>query len=192
MHTTKLFRALVITLALSPALAHAHPGHEVSGFVPGVEHPLMGLDHLLAMIAVGLWAAQLGGRARWAVPASFVGVMSLGGALAMSGWTLPGVEQGILASVLVLGVLVAAAVRLPVAASASLVGAFALFHGFAHGAKMPPNASGLAYGAGFALATAALHALGLAFGSLKQAAPALRLSGAAVAASAVLLMLGWI
>lgn len=192
MHTTKLFRALAITLALSPALAQAHPGHGASGFTPGLTHPLMGLDHLLAMVAVGLWAAQLGDRARWAVPASFVGVMSLGGALAMSGWTLPGVEMGILASVLVLGVLVAAAVRLPLAVSSTVVGVFALFHGFAHGAEMPANASGLAYGAGFAVATALLHAVGFAFGSFKQTAPALRFSGAVVAGGAVLLMLGWL
>jgi urease accessory protein len=121
----------------------------------------MGLDHLCAMVAVGLWAAQRGGRAIWVVPATFVLVMAMGGMLGVAGVSVPLVEPGIIASVLILGLLVAAAVRLPVAASAAVVGLFAIVHGYAHGAEMPVSASGLLYGAGFMVATAALHLCGI-------------------------------
>src|SRR5580698_8957387 len=141
-------------LILAPVLAHAHPGHDTSGFSAGVAHPLHGLDHILAMVAVGLWAAQLGGRAKWLVPASFVSVMALGGALGMAGVAIPFAEQGIFASVLILGVLIAASVRLPLAASMSIVGLFALCHGHAHGTEIPAAASGFNYALGFVLATA--------------------------------------
>ena len=174
-------------LALSPTLAHAHPGHAAVDFAGGFAHPLLGPDHLLAMLAVGLWAAQLGGRARWFVPAAFVSVMTLGAALGMTGAHLPLVEQGIIASVLVLGVLIAAAARLPLAASVALVGVFALFHGFAHGAEMPASANGL----GFVLATAALHAVGLALGATAGKFARIewvRFAGAAMAVTAVFLI----
>jgi urease accessory protein len=186
------------TLAASafvfPALAHAHPGHEghelTWDFGAGFAHPLSGLDHLLAMVAVGLWAAQLGGRARWLVPAAFVGVMALGGALGSTGLTVPGVEQGIAASVLVLGLLVAAAARPPVAAGMALAGGFAVFHGVAHGAEMPASAGGLGYGAGFVLATALLHAAGVNLGLLggKISPRATRLAGWGVAAAGAVLL----
>ncbi len=174
----------VLFLALTPALAHAHTGAGgTHGLSDGLLHPIHGLDHLLAMMAVGLWAAQLGGRARWAVPASFVGIMALGGVLGMAGLALPMVETGILTSVFLLGLLIAFAVRLPIWASTSVVGFFALFHGYAHGAEMPVDASGLAYAAGFIVATAALHLAGIGLGTaLKNVpyAPAIRIAGACV------------
>lgn len=141
------------------AAALAHPGHESASFLSGFNHPLGGLDHLLAMLAVGLYAAQQAGRARWSLPAGFVLAMLLGAALGASGIRLPAVEAGIAASVLVLGLLLAFAVRLPLAASLPLVALFALFHGHAHHAEMGA-ASLLTYAIGFALATALLHAVG--------------------------------
>lgn len=188
---TRSLAIFATALALAPTLAHAHPGHAAVDFAGGFAHPLLGSDHLLAMLAVGLWAAQLGGRARWLVPTAFVSVMTLGAALGMTGEHLPLVEQGIMTSVLVLGVLIAAAARLPLAASVALVGVCALFHGFAHGAEMPASASGLRYAAGFALATAALHAagLGLAWVAGKTARLEwVRLAGAAIAVTAVFLV----
>jgi urease accessory protein len=179
-------------LLLLPSLAQAHPGHDAAGFSHGFAHPFSGLDHLLAMLAVGLWAAQMGGRARWAVPATFVGVMALGGVLGMTGLHLPMVESGIAASVLVLGLLIALAARLPLAAAMPLVGLFAIFHGFAHGAEMPVNASGVEFAAGFVLATAALHAAGIALGmGIQRATPAplVRFSGAAIAVAGVAIAL---
>lgn len=189
----KIALPLAAFLAL-PALAHAHTGAgSTHGFVHGLEHPIFGLDHLLAMIAVGLWAAQTGGRALWAVPATFVGVMALGGALGMAGVAVPFIEPGILTSVLLLGLLIAFAVRLPLAASMALVAVFAVFHGTAHGAEMPTDASGLAYATGFLLATAALHAAGIALGfGIKRATPAplTRFAGAAIAVAGAWLALG--
>ncbi|MEI6861171.1 MAG: HupE/UreJ family protein [Verrucomicrobiota bacterium] len=153
-----------------PALAQAHPGHDghelTWDFSAGLVHPLTGLDHILAMIAIGLWAAQLGGRSRLLVPAAFVTMMAFGGVLGRAGLGLPGIEQGIAASVLVLGLLIAAAVRLPVAAGMTLAGIFAIFHGLAHGTEMPPHAGAMTYGAGFVTATALLHAAGVGLGWL--------------------------
>lgn len=149
-------------VAFAPAIAFAHPGGGVvHGFGSGFAHPFLGWDHLLAMIAVGIWAGQRGGKARWVLPVAFVAAMGVGGALAFSGVALPGVEAGILASVLVLGALIAAAARLPLLGAAAVVAAFALFHGHAHGTEMPQTLSGLGYGAGFSAATALLHAAGV-------------------------------
>jgi urease accessory protein len=171
--------------------AHAHviPG-DVRGFGSGFAHPLHGLDHLLAMIAVGLWAAQLGGRARWLVPASFVGVMIVGAALAMSGLRIPFAEEGILLSVLVLGILITVAARFPLVASMAIVGLFALFHGHSHGTEMPVNAVGFAYGEGFALATAALHGCGIGLSGVLQSVrmPVVRWAGAAIAVAGICLL----
>jgi urease accessory protein len=160
-----------------PSFAQAHPGlpGHVHGFANGLVHPLTGLDHICAMIAVGLWAAQRGGRALWLVPLTFVLAMTAGSALGMAGVSLPFVETGIIASVLILGVLIAASVRLPLAVSGLIVDVFALFHGQAHGLEMPGNASGLAYGAGFILATAGLHLLGISFGWQAQRLGSMRL-----------------
>jgi len=142
------------------ALAHTGLEHAVS-FASGFKHPWTGLDHALAMLAVGLWAGLNGGRALWAWPAAFVGVMAAGGALGIAGVAIPMVEPGILASVIVLGLLVLTAARLPVVLGAALVALFALLHGHAHGAELPAQASAASYAAGFALATALLHGLGL-------------------------------
>jgi urease accessory protein len=172
-------------------LAQAHPGHNFSGFDAGLAHPLHGIDHILAMVAVGLWAVQLGGRALWLVPAAFVSVMTLGGALGMAGISLPGVEVGIAASVLILGLLTMLAVRLPLGASMAIAGLFALCHGFAHGAEMPVSSAGLDYALGFILATAFLHAAGLAMGMGARAlAPVWqRVCGAGVFAGGLCLVL---
>ena len=176
---------------LAPSLAYAHVGvGETSGFLHGLAHPVTGLDHIAAMVAVGLWAAQRGGRAVWVVPVTFVTIMSVGGLLGAAGVPVSFVEPGIIASVLVLGVLIAAAVRLPLVASSLLVGLFAIFHGHAHGVEMPESVSGLAYGVGFVLATGLLHGLGIGLGLLAQklASPrAIRNAGGAITAIGVYL-----
>lgn len=157
--------ALLAAALLFPGLAHAHTGiGDAHGFMHGFEHPIGGLDHVLAMVAVGLLAAVLGGRALWAVPAAFVLTMAVGGLVGMSGFELPFVEIGIALSVVALGLAVAFRVHLPTLAAMALVGFFAIFHGFAHGAEAPADASGLGYAAGFLLATALLHGAGLALG----------------------------
>ncbi len=158
MKKTPAFAALVI-LAATPAAAHLPPG-EYGSFLAGVTHPLFGLDHVLAMIAVGLWAAQIGGRALWQVPTAFVGAMLAGFALALAGLTLPMVEPVILASIIVLGLVVAMALRPAAPWAMALVAGFALFHGLAHGGELG-SAQALTFGAGFAVATAGLHAMGL-------------------------------
>ena len=185
----KKLALFLAALLLAPTLAHAHTGvGDTSGFTHGFEHPLFGLDHLLAMVAVGLWAAQIGGRALWAVPATFVSVMAVGGALGIAGVPVPFVEQGIATSVLLLGLLIALAVRMPLGFSVPLVALFAICHGHAHGAEMPATASGFQYAAGFMIATAALHCVGIGLGILIQrhtAAPVLRVAGAAIAVAGV-------
>lgn len=154
-------------LALGAGPAFAHPGHaETSSFLAGVAHPLSGIDHIAVMLAVGLWAALKGGRALWVWPAAFVGVMLIGGALGMAHVALPFVEPGILASVVTLGLLVALAVDLPVVTGAAIVGVFALFHGHAHGIEVAETISGVEYMAGFAVATATLHLVGIAFAQI--------------------------
>jgi urease accessory protein len=184
-----LTRAIAFGSFLMPALAHAHPGHGTSSAAHGFSHPISGIDHLLAMIAVGLWAGQLGGRTRWQVPIAFLGVMIVGGALGMAGVSVPAVEEGILASVLVLGALIATAARLPATASIALVGTFALFHGVAHGTEMPTDASGLSYAGGFIIATALLHVVGLTLGMMAKVRDPrfVRVAGGAIALWAVLL-----
>ena len=182
--------ALAVTIGAAGA-AHAHTGLEHAfSFGSGFAHPWTGLDHMLAMVAVGLWAGLNGGRALWAWPAAFVGVMLAGGALGMIGVAVPMVEPGILASVIVLGLLVLTAARLPVALGAALVAVFALLHGDAHGAELPGGAAAATYAAGFALATAALHALGLGVAYLCRSDSGkliVRGTGAAVAVAGVAL-----
>lgn len=163
----RLFLFAVALLAIPLGGAQAHPGHELGGALAGFVHPVGGLDHLLAMVGVGVWAAHVATRDRraaWLVPAAFVAVMVLGGALALAGVRLPLVEAGILGSVLLLGVILLAAPALPVWVPMTAVGLFALFHGHAHGSEMPEAAAPLAYAAGFIVATAALHALGVGIG----------------------------
>lgn len=183
--------AVILALISAPASAHLLGMHG-TGFEAGVIHPFTGLDHLLAMLAVGIWAAQQGGRALWAIPLAFVGMMSLGGVLALTGMQLPMVETGIATSLLVLGLLVAFSARLPIAAGATLAGLFALFHGYAHGIEIPLATSPAGYALGFIAATAALHGIGIVLGKyMKQGSlPWLQLSGAAVAATGAWLMLG--
>ena len=156
--------AAIFAVTTAPALAHLDPA-EHGSFLAGVTHPLSGADHMLAMIAVGLWAAQIGGKARWAVPAAFVSLMALGFLLALAGIPLPFVEPGILASVIGLGLLVALAVRVPTVIGAAVVGVFALFHGHAHGGELG-TATALSFGLGFVAATALLHAAGVGLGVL--------------------------
>jgi urease accessory protein len=161
-------KILIVFFGLpSLALAHADAGG-AHGFMHGFGHPIGGLDHILAMLAVGLWAAQLGKRAMWAVPCTFVAVMVLGGVLGFSGIAIPFVEAGILASIFVLGVLIAAAVKAPLAVSSLVVATFAVFHGHAHGTEMPTSIGAASYAAGFALATALLHLAGMGLGLLMQ------------------------
>lgn len=154
MKRTALVAALAL-LSASPVFAHA--GH---GIASGFLHPFLGWDHLVAMLAVGAWGTALGGRAIWAVPLAFVSMMSVGGGLGTVGLALPFAETMILASVLVLAGFVVARVKMPLWSGMAVAGLFALAHGFAHGAEMPVLANAWVYGAGFAAATALIHALG--------------------------------
>lgn len=181
---------ILLPLCLFAGAASAHTGHHaVAGFSSGFGHPFSGLDHLLAMIAVGLWAAQQGGRALWAVPAAFVSAMLAGGALAWMGLPLPHVETGIAVSVLVLGLLVAARRRWGVVIGMAIAAGFALFHGYAHGLEMPQASSPALYAAGFTLATALLHAAGIAASRVGRRT--IQGAGVAIAASGVAMLLGF-
>jgi urease accessory protein len=190
MRTLRALRPLALLLLAAP-LAQAHPGHGPADFISGLVHPLTGWDHVLAMVAVGLWAAQLGGRARWALPAAFVGAMMAGAAGGIIGLAPAGVETGILASVLILGVAVAAAARLPLGAGLTLVALAGSVHGLAHGAEMPLQADSLRFLAGMVLATAALHAAGLAAGlaAARRRPVLVRWAGAGIAAAGLVLLL---
>lgn len=162
----RLLLTVMCTICMLPISAFAHTGvGHPTGFAAGFGHPVGGADHMLAMIAVGLWAAQMGGRALWAVPGTFVAMMMVGGVLGISGVHIPYIEAGILVSVLVLGVMIAGAFKFPLAVSGVLVGIFAVFHGHAHGAEMPMAIGAVSYSAGFALATALLHAVGILAGT---------------------------
>lgn len=159
---TKVLLRLMLLSCFLPTQAFAHiTGTAVHDFQSGFFHPFSGLDHLLAMIAVGLWATQLGGRAQWQVPLTFVAVMTIGSLIGFNGGSMLLIESGIAMSLLVIGVLIAATVRLPLALSCALVGIFALCHGAAHGAELPFAASALFYAIGFLLATTLLHLSGI-------------------------------
>ena len=158
-----IYTAVVVVLSVSPVLAHTGVG-DTHGFIHGFTHPISGIDHVLAMVAVGVFAAHLGGRALWAVPLAFLTMMAVGGTLGMGGVAIPYVEIGIALSVVALGVAIAFGLSLPLVAATTLVGVFAIFHGHAHGAEMPDTASGFEYGAGFILATGILHAIGIGMG----------------------------
>ena len=181
---------LLLAMLVTPALAHS--GGLGGGLIGGLSHPLFGPDHVAAMVAVGLWGAFLGPPAIFILPVVFPLVMALGGVLAILGVSLPGVEIGIAISAAILGMMVALAARPPLWIAALLVGAFAIFHGHAHGAELPPGADALAYSAGFVVATALLHLAGIGFGLLARW-PAGRVAvrtGGGVIAIAGLMFLG--
>jgi len=178
--------ALGLLLAL-PAWAHEQSG-QAAGFVTGMLHPVSGLDHVLAMIAVGLWGAQLGAPAIWLLPVTFPLVMAFGGFLGLLGIPLPGVEVGIAVSAILLGAMVATQSRPPLWLAAALVGFFAIFHGHAHGTELPAGESGLLYSVGFVIVTGLLHATGIAIGLIhrwQKGRVALRGAGAVVGAAGV-------
>jgi urease accessory protein len=176
-----------LALVTLPALAHVQEG-QAAGFLTGLAHPVSGLDHVLAMVAVGLWGAQLGAPALWLLPVTFPLVMAFGGFLGLLGIPLPGVEVGIALSALALGLAVATSWRPPLAAAAALVAVFAAFHGHAHGTELPEGQSGLTYSIGFVVATGLLHLAGIGIGVIHRwpaGRVALRLLGAGVAAAGV-------
>jgi len=189
-------RAAQVALALlgagwaQAASAHIQQG-EAAGLLTGLLHPASGLDHVLAMVAVGLWGAQLGMPAIWVLPVAFPLVMALGGMLGFLGVPLPGVEVGIAASAVVLGVAVAFELRPPLVIAALVVGSFAIFHGHAHGTELPPGQSALLYSLGFVIATGCLHAVGIGVGTVHSRSwgrPLLRAAGAAVSAGGAFFM----
>jgi len=187
-----LAAAALLFASAAPALAHLDPG-EHGSLAAGFSHPLYGVDHILAMVAVGVWAAMIGGRAVWAVPATFVSLMAAGFAASFVGMPLPFVEPAILASIVAFGLLIALAAPVPVELVLTVTGFFAVFHGYAHGSELG-SAGALAFGGGFLAATAALHAAGAGFGiailKLLNGANgrlALRIAGGATAAYGVAL-----
>ena len=169
------------------ALLHTGKG-AAAGLLAGLEHPLSGWDHILAMVAVGVWGAQLGPPAIWLLPVTFPMMMAVGGFLALIGVTLPGVEVGIAVSALALGMVVAMEVHPRLTIAAVIVGVFAIFHGYAHGAELPAGQSGVTYSIGFVISTGLLHATGIAIGLIhrwRAGARILRLAGAVIALAGV-------
>lgn len=190
---TKLLTAIILFGTSSTAFAH--PGHDVSGLAAGLMHPFSGLDHLLAMVAVGLWAAQGdskggGGRKIWLLPATFMTMLAVGAGISMQWQSLPMVEAGIATSVLSLGLLIMLSLQLPVALSVSITALFGLFHGYAHGLELPRSAAPADYALGFLIATAALHLSGIAAGlAMRQRYAMLsRVLGSAIAIGGVYLL----
>jgi urease accessory protein len=174
---------MTILLCARVVEAHIKKG-EVAGFLSGVRHPISGLDHVLAMIAVGLWGAQLGTPAIWLLPVAFPMVMAFGGMMGLMGIPLPGAEIGIAASAILLGSAVLFESRPRLFVAASLVGFFAIFHGYAHGTELPPGQSGLLYSIGFVMATGCLHGVGITIGLIHRwdwGQKVVRLAGVAVA-----------
>ncbi|MGC2048600.1 MAG: HupE/UreJ family protein [Gallionella sp.] len=191
--TAKILAA--IFLLVTSSAAFAHPGHSVSGLAAGLMHPFSGLDHLLAMVAVGLWAAQGNTKKRadrkvWLLPATFMIMLAAGAGIAMRWESLPMVESGIAASVLALGLLVALSMQLPVLISVAITALFGLLHGYAHGLDLPESATPAAYAFGFLAATASLHIGGIAavVATRKHYALLSRLAGSAIAISGVYLL----
>lgn len=175
-------------LLIPTAEAHSF-STETTGLIQGLIHPFLGLDHLLAMIAVGIWAGQLGGKSAWLLPLSFLSAMVIGSGLGYLGIALPVVEPMIASSVLALGLIIVSAVRLSLLTAMSLIAWFALFHGAAHGLELPSNASPLLYGLGFVLATAALHYLGVGLGQSSRPYHSIqRLLGFGLIAASTLLL----
>jgi urease accessory protein len=174
-------------LRAADAWAHVEKG-QAAGFTTGLGHPWSGLDHILAMVAVGLWGAQLGNPAIWILPVTFPMVMAMGAFLGLVGMPVPGVEVGIALSALFLGIMVLGELRPPLAAAAVLVGVFAVFHGHAHGTELPAGQSGLLYSMGFVMATGCLHGIGIAIGLIHRwpaGRAALRIAGGGIAAMGI-------
>jgi urease accessory protein len=187
---SRIGAALLVLVGLHSA-ALAHVGFHPAGLGDGLAHPISGLDHILAMVAVGLWASQLGRPAWWLLPLTFPVVMAFGALLGFAGVTLPWTEIGIGVSVLVLGLMIAFALRPSIVVSIVLIALFALIHGYAHGAELPASASPLAYGIGFVVATLVLHAIGLAFGWFASSTAgrlAMRATGTVIAVAGVVLL----
>lgn len=188
--STKSVTWLVLLPAIAmPTLARAHIlSGEAWGFASGFKHPISGWDHILCMVAVGMWGAQLGAPAIWVLPITFPLVMALGGMMGLLGIPLPGDEIGIALSALVLGAMVLAEKRPPLWVAAVIVGIFAIFHGYAHGRELPAGESGMLYSAGFVVATGCLHGIGISIGLIHRWAlgrVVLRVAGAMVAAAGV-------
>jgi urease accessory protein len=181
--------AVFVTILLSAQTAFAHPQKgEAVGFLTGFRHPISGLDHVLAMVAVGLWGAQLGSPAIWILPVAFPMVMAIGGMLGLMGVPLPGIEYGIALSAMLLGAAVMFEIRPPIGVAAALVGFFAIFHGHAHGTELPPDQNALLYSMGFVVATGCLHALGIGAGTVHRwnwGQKLLRVAGALVAGGGI-------
>ena len=180
----------VILFWTESAFAHVQKG-EAAGFLSGLKHPVSGLDHVLAMVAVGLWGAQLGAPAVWVLPVAFPMVMACGGMLGLMGVPLPGIEYGIAASAILLGIAVMFEIRPPLAIAAFVVGIFAIFHGHAHGTELPAGQSGLLYSMGFVIATGCLHGVGITIGTVHRwvwGQRLLRLAGGVVLAGGVYFM----
>lgn len=181
--------AFAAALASLPSNAWAHAQEDkASGFLTGFLHPISGWDHVLAMIAVGVWGAQLGAPAMWLLPVAFPMLMALGGTMGLLGIPLPGTELGIALSAIVLGAMVFAEARPPLWVAATVVAIFAVFHGHAHGTELPPGGDGLLYSAGFVVATGCLHGVGITIGLVHRWASgrlALRAAGAIVALAGV-------
>ena len=181
-----ILRALLILL---PVSAHAHPEAGQTGFFHGLAHPFSGLDHICAMVAVGLWAAQLGRRAVWILPLSFAATMAVGSVFGLAGFHIRVAETVIVLSVLALGVFIAGSIRPPLAAGAVVVGLFAVFHGYAHGAELATHGSAVLYVLGFLLATLGLHLCGIAVGMTKMTSPQfVRLAGLVIAVCGIYLL----
>lgn len=157
-------------MANNVALAHGNHGGVPlgNGFLAGLTHPVSGLDHVVAMVAVGLWGAQLGAPAIWVLPIAFPLVMAMGATMGLMGYPLPGVEIGIACSAIVLGLMVLLEARPPIAVSLAMVAVFALFHGHAHGTELPEGQNGLLYSLGFVLGTGLLHAAGIGIGCISH------------------------
>lgn len=189
MFRTRKTDALILALCVSllvPEIALAHTeGGITGGFASGFTHPILGWDHVVAMVAVGLWGAFLGAPAIWLLPVVFPLVMAFGAALGVVGVSIPAVEIGIAGSAVVLGLLIVLAVRLPLWLAGVIVGVFAIFHGYAHGIELPEAANPFAYGVGFVTATGLLHLIGIAFGLLirwPMGTYAVRAGGAVISA----------